>query len=359
VDSPTVIYRKTAYDTPQEVQVLLYQDAIQVYDHQTNAFITSLPFKSISHFTQQQDEVTVHFRNSDDVKLVLEDDHPLLPEIREAEKKPFLKPGGKVLVLTLIVIAGIILLNIIFSSVVADIGLRIITPEYETQLGEQMFSSTVPETLVDERRTAIIQTFADKLQLSDKYKIQVCVLRSRETNAYAVPGGHIVVYTGLLDKMESYDELVALLGHEVSHINERHTTRAILKEVSTKLFLIFFMDVSQVGGILLLNADKLRGLSYSRSLEREADEKGLEIMRRNKVDVNGMLKMFDRLKDADTTAAPDFLNTHPLTEKRIGYTRDNIRNGKQADAVIDPVLQELWLNLQAKEEAVNNDGPVE
>jgi predicted Zn-dependent protease len=118
------------------------------------------------------------------------------------------------------------------------------------------------------------------------------------------------------------------------------------------------MDVSQVGGILLLNADKLRGLSYSRSLEKEADENGLAIMRRNKVDVNGMLKMFNRLKEADTTATPDFLNTHPLTEKRIRYTKENIRNGKQADAVTDPVLQELWLNLQAKEEPVN-DAPAQ
>jgi beta-barrel assembly-enhancing protease len=359
VETSTAIYRKTAYDTPREVQVLLYQEAIQLYDINTNAFIVSLPLKTVSHFTQQDEDVTVHFKNSEDVKLVLEDDHPLLAEIKKVEKKSFLKPGGKVFILTIAVIGGILLLNVIFSSVVADIGLKIITPEYEKQLGEQMFNSTVPQTLVDERRTAIIQTFADKLNLSETYKIQVTVLRAREINAYAVPGGHIIVYTGLLDKMEGYDELAALLGHEVSHINERHTTRTILKELSTKLFLIFFMDVSQVGGILLLNADKLRSLSYSRSLEREADEEGLKIMQRNRIDVNGMLRMFNRLKEADTTATPGFLNTHPLTTKRIEYTKENIRNIRQPGAGIDPVLQELWLNLQKKEDEVNNDAPVE
>jgi predicted Zn-dependent protease len=359
VETSVAIYRKTAYDAPIEVQLLIYQEAIQLYDTNTNAFIVSLPLKLISHFTNNHEEVTIHFKNSDDLKLVLEDDHPLLPEISKVERRPLLKPGGKVFILTLAVIGGVILLNIIFSSLVADIGLKIITPDYEKQLGEQMFNATVPQTLVDERRTVIIQAFADKLNLSENYHIRVTVLRAREINAYAVPGGHIVVYTGLLDKMESYDELVALLGHEVSHINERHTTRSILKELSTKLFLIFFMDVSQVGAVLLLNADKLRELSYSRSLEKEADEEGLKIMQRNKIDVNGMLKMFNRLKEADTTETPVFLNTHPLTQKRIEYTRQNIRDIDQRDARTDPALQELWTHLQQKEDAVGEDAPAE
>ncbi len=344
------LYRKTAYDTPQEVKILLYQEAVQMYDVHTSAFISSILLKQLSHFTNEGDMVTVHFKHSEDIKLILEDDHSLLPKIRKAEKKPFLKPGGKVLVLTIAVITGILLLNILFSSIVASVGLRLIKPEYEKQLGDQMFNATVPQSLVDERRTATIQTFADRLQLSEKYKIKVTVLRKREVNAYAIPGGNIVIYTGLLDKMQHYDELVALLGHESSHINERHTTRSILKEASTKLFLIFFMDVSQIGGILLLNADKLRGLSYSRSLENEADEKGLEVMRKNKVDMKGMLRMFTRLKEADTLGTPDFLNTHPLTNKRIKNTKKLIDQSVQNDTKVDPVLQELWLNLQKKDD---------
>jgi predicted Zn-dependent protease len=357
MDQSIVIYKKTVYDSPVSVHILLYQEAIQLYDVQTAAFISSIPLKNVSHFTSEHEYVTIHFKHSDDVKLVMEDDHPLLPEIKQVEKKTLLKPRMKVLLLTGVVIAGIILLNILFSSIVADAGLKLITPQYEAELGEEMFNSTVPQSLVDERRTAIAQAFADKLRLSDKYHIQVCVLKAREINAFAIPGGHIVVYSGLLDKMQNYDEFVALLGHEGSHIIERHTTRAILKELSTKLFLIFFMDVSQVGSILLLNADKLRGLSYSRDLEREADEKGLLIMQRNRVDMNGMLQMFNRLKEADTVCTPAFLNTHPLTGDRIRYTTENINKAQQHNVNIDPVLQELWNNLQKKED--KNDDPAE
>lgn len=346
MEGPVAIYRKTAYETPQEVNLMVYQEAIQMYDVQSSAFVGSLPLKKLSHLTQEQETVIIHFKDDEDRKLVLDDDHPMLPEIRKAEKRPFLKPGGKVAVLTLVVIASILFLNHIFSSIVADIGLRLITPAYESELGAQMFQSAVPPTAIDGKRTAMIQSFADRLELSKQYKIQVSVMKSDELNAFAVPGGNIVVYSGLLEKLGSYEELVALLGHEATHINERHTTRSILKELSSKLFLIFFMDVSQVGAILLLNADKLRGLSYSRSLEQEADEKGLEIMRRNRVEMGGMLRLFETLKQADTLGTPDILNTHPLTEKRIRYTKDNIGAANQRDAVIDPELQRLWLQIK-------------
>ncbi len=345
MEEARAVYRKNAYEDPVEVKLMIYQEAIQMYDVVTSIYLSSLPFKQLSHFTQQQDEVVVHFKDNDDVKLILEDDHPLLPEIRKAEKKKWLKPGGKVAILTLAVIAAVIFFNYIFSSLVADIGLKLITPEYEAQLGDQMFQSTVSPTSLDGKRTAMVQSFANKLELSKTYNIQVSVLKSDEINAFAVPGGHIVIYSGLIDRMQGYDELVALLGHEVTHINERHTTRSILKELSSKLFLIFFMDVSQVGAILLLNADRLRGLSYSRSLEMEADEKGLALMRKNNVDANGMVRLFERLKAADTLSTPTLLNTHPLTDRRIRYTKENIQSNKQIISV-DPVLQQLWMNIK-------------
>ena len=346
MEDPKAIYWRNAYDAPLEVRLMIYQDAVQLYAIDSLVYLESLPFRKMSHLTEENEKVTIHFKHSDDIKLVLEDDHPLLPEIKKAQKKVWIKPGGKVAILTFIVIAVIIFLNFIFSSLVADVGLKLITPEYEAKLGDEMFQSAISPTLIDGKRTAMMQSFANKLQLSDKYNIQVSVIKSDDINAFAVPGGHIVVYSGLIDKMRYYEELVALLGHEASHINERHTTRAILKELSSKLFLIFFMDVSQVGAILLMNADRLRGLSYSRRLEREADEEGLKIMLKNKVNAKGMVKLFETLKQADTLYTPDILNTHPLTNKRIRYTKENIKRANQRDAVVDPELQQLWINIK-------------
>lgn len=346
MEQPKAIYRRNAYDAPLDVNLMIYQGAIQLYDASTLAYIDALPFKKMSHLTAENEEMIVHFRHSDDIKLVLDDDHPLIPEIKKAQRKVWIKPGGKVIILTVVVIAVILFLNFIFSSLVADVGLKLISREYESKLGDEIFQSAIPPTSIDGKRTAMMQSFANKLQLSSQYKIQVSVVNSKDINAFAVPGGNIIVYSGLIDQMRSYEELVALLGHEASHINERHTTRAFLKELSSKLFLIFFMDVSQVGAILLLNADKLRGLSYSRALEKEADEEGLKIMVKNKVDVNGMIRLFETLQLADTLQTPDILNTHPLTKKRIRYTRENIREYNQRNAVSDPELQQLWINIK-------------
>lgn len=348
MEEPKAIYRRNAYDAPQDVKLMIWQNAIQLYDVHTLAFIESVPLKKLSHLTEENESVIIHLKDTDDVKIILEDDHPLLPEIKKAQKKVWIKPGGKVAILTGVVIVVILFLNIVFSSLVADVGLKLITPEYEAKLGDEMFQSSIPLTAVDGKRTALIQSFANKLELSKKYKINVSVVESKDINAFAIPGGHIIVYSGLIEKMgNNYEELVALLGHEVSHINERHTTRAFLKELSSKLFLIFFMDVSQVGAILLLNADKLRSLSYSRGLEKEADEEGLNIMLRNKVNVNGMVQLFETLQKADTTGAPpDMLNTHPLTKQRIRYTKTNIRKANQRDAVVNAELQQLWVNIK-------------
>jgi beta-barrel assembly-enhancing protease len=234
MEDPKAIYRKNAYDTPLEVRLLIYQDALQLYDVDSLVFIESVPFRKMSHLTEEKEVVTIHFKHSDDIKIILEDDHSLLPEVRKAQKKVWLKPGGKVALLTTIVIAVIIFLNFIFSSLVADVGLKLITPEYEAKLGDEMFQSAIPPTSIDGKRTAMIQSFANKLELSKTYKIQVTVLKSDDINAFAIPGGNIVVYSGLIEKMRGYEELVALLGHEASHINERHTTRAFLKEISLR-----------------------------------------------------------------------------------------------------------------------------
>ncbi|HEX6914178.1 MAG TPA: M48 family metallopeptidase [Chitinophagaceae bacterium] len=346
MEQPVARYRKNAYDTPASVQLLLYQDAIQMYDTFTTSFIDSIPLRQIAEFTSREDEVTIHFRHNDDVKLVLDDDHPLLPEIRASVRKKWLKPGGKVAVLTAVVIASVIFLNYIFGVIVADIGLKLITPEYEAKLGDEMYQSAITPTMIDGKRTAMIESFSRRLKLSNTYNIRVSVVKSGEVNAFAVPGGHIVIYSGLIDKMKSHEELVALLGHEATHINERHTTRALLQDLSSKLFLIFFMDVSQVGAVLLLNADRLRGLSYSRRLETEADELGMKLMIRNKVSASGMVKLFHTLKQADTVSSTEILETHPLTDKRIRAAKRFINEHPQRDLRPDPELQRLWTSIR-------------
>lgn len=326
MDEAVAIYRKSVYEAPKEVRILIFQDALQLYDVLSQAYLLAIPLAYIDHLDEHITHTDIFFSHSDDMKLTLPKGHPLLEELKviaDKKLKVKLSNGQKVAILTAVVIAVIIGLYMLFMNLVPAIGLKLISKEKEIALGNQMFESAV-ENMADERKSEAIQHFAGALKLSNDYPVKVHVIISDEINAFAVPGGNIVVYTGLLNRMDNYDELVALLGHEVSHINERHSLKNILKSVSSTVFLsVLTGDASALGGTLLLNADKLRGLSYSRSLEREADLKGLEIMMQNNVDVYGMLRMFERLKEADKKhgAMPEILSTHPLTDARIQYTK--------------------------------------
>ncbi len=348
MDEAIALYRKSVYDGTREVRILIFQDALQLYDVLSQAYLVAIPLSYIHHVEEHLTHTDVFFSHSDDVKITLPKEHPLLEEIRSIAGKKVkfrLSTGKKVAILTIVVIASIIALYLLFINIVPSIGLKLISKEREIAIGNQMFDATI-QGMADERKSRAFQDFADQLKLSDEYPIKVHVVISDEINAYAVPGGNIVVYTALLNRMEHYSELVALLGHEVSHVNERHSLRSILKSISSTVFLsILVGDVSAVGGALLTNADKLRGLSYSRSLEKEADEEGLKVMQRNNVDVNGMLKMFERLKAADKGEVPMILSSHPLTDARIRYTKDQIKEISQDDTERKD-LEELWRQLK-------------
>ena len=86
-----------------------------------------------------------------------------------------------------------------------------------------MYQSMMQGETIDKERTKLLQEFARSMQLSNNYPIKLTVVKNKEVNAYAIPGGNIVVYSGILKAMRSPDELAALLGHETAHINERHS----------------------------------------------------------------------------------------------------------------------------------------
>jgi predicted Zn-dependent protease len=150
------------------------------------------------------------------------------------------------------------------------------------------------------------------------------VIKGEITNAFALPGGRIVVYTGILDKIKSYPELAALLSHEFTHINNKHTTKSLFRRLGSKVFLgLLFGRVSAVTGVVVDNADNLRSLKYSRRLEKEADIEGLNLLLKRQIDPAGFEQLFIHLKDsAPTNALPEFLGSHPDVNKRIRYINE-------------------------------------
>jgi len=214
--------------------------------------------------------------------------------------------------------------------------------------GNYVFQKLSTSIEFDNQRTKLLQDFVDQLHINTEFKIDAYIAKSSELNAFALSGGKFVIYTGLLDKIENEHQLTALIGHEVSHINERHVLKSISKNLSGALFLsIILGDVNAVYSIVLENAHAFSQLSFSRTLEKEADVFGLEIMKTNNVDLHGMPELFKILKDNHSIEIPSFLGSHPMLDDRITYT-ETVAN-EQNSFSENSILKEKWELLKVNE----------
>jgi predicted Zn-dependent protease len=158
---------------------------------------------------------------------------------------------------------------------------------------------------------------------SSKLYVHIILKLDRIINAFAAPGGYIVIHDGLLRKTETPEELAAVLAHEIQHVLQRHSTRAILRELSVGV--LFAAISGDAGGLqyALETVRTLGGLRFRRQDEAEADQKGLEMLQRARIDPDGMVAFFKTPKN-ESGDLPRFLNyvsTHPPTEDRIERLR--------------------------------------
>jgi beta-barrel assembly-enhancing protease len=217
---------------------------------------------------------------------------------------------------------------------------------YERQLGGQIYEAMLLEYDVDEEKTAALNSYLDALQTDLNYPITASVVKTDDVNAFAIPGGYVVVYAGILDKMENHEELAALLGHELAHVQRRHSLRAMTRSLSYfMLASLLFGDVSGIAAVLVDNASALRNLEYSRNLELEADRDGLALLRQNNLNPEGMLWLMERLQSGIELEQLEFLSTHPNTKERRKALEAQI-DENDGPYPAQPDLQFYWEQLK-------------
>lgn len=173
------------------------------------------------------------------------------------------------------------------------------------------------------------------------FSYQVRVLNSDVVNAFAASGGYIVVFRGLIDAAEDPDEVAAVLAHEIAHVEEHHVTEAMVRALGTQ---IVVDSLSGGGGDTVAGFGRsLLTTGYGRDAEREADARGLAILRRAGLHTGGMARFFRRLKamHGDLPTTLTFLSNHPSTEERIRATQPNAETGRTTMTAAD------WTALKA------------
>ena len=124
----------------------------------------------------------------------------------------------------------------------------------------------------------IVDTLSASLP-EQPYKFQIIVMDTPEVNAFAAPGGSIVVFRGLLEKVQTAEELAGILAHEMQHILHRHSTRMLLEHVSLGLLLGVIMgDANSAMKIGKEGAGLLGALHYGRQFEEQADAEGMRLI---------------------------------------------------------------------------------
>ena len=178
------------------------------------------------------------------------------------------------------------------------------------------------DATIDETKTKDINLFFQQLNIETSYPIHIVVVEDSIINAFAMPGGGIVVYDAMLQKLDKPEQLAALLSHEFSHVELKHATRNIFRTIAGSLFISMVLsDANGIANLVVENAHQLRNLKYSRELEHEADANGLNILKQNQLDATGMADLFLLLKLQQPFEPDELLSTHPELDSRIDFVK--------------------------------------
>jgi len=151
---------------------------------------------------------------------------------------------------------------------------------------------------------------------------EINTLETQELNAYAMPGGKIMVYSGLVNRLKlTDDELAAVIGHEISHALREHSRERVSQAYAQQIALQGIAAVTGVGEAAVDLASKVAdvtfALPHSRQQETEADRIGLELMARAGYDPHAAVSVWKKMLAADGSSPPQFLSTHPSPASRI------------------------------------------
>lgn len=230
---------------------------------------------------------------------------------------------------------------------VAKIIAHMIPVEQEAKLAEYVIPQFKREICNDEKAHRILQRLAERLLMAGKinHPVKVFYGATLTLNAFAIPGNVIIVYPGLISRMNSPEVLAGVMAHEIQHHVQRHITAHIVR--ATMMTAIWQAALGDFSGILVLDPStviQIATLKYSRDAEREADTKGAQLLEQAGIAVVPMLDFLDeldRLMGGDKI--PEFLVTHPL-KGRGERLRAQYGNVKTTQEVMS---QDDWNYLNA------------
>jgi len=235
---------------------------------------------------------------------------------------------------------------------------------------ETSISQSIAKELNDERNEVdeYLQLLAGKIipymDLPEDMTISVHYVDKDVVNAMATLGGHVMIYRGLLEKLANENTLVMLLGHEIGHVKLRHPVKAMGKGVVIGLVLSTVLGQSSDSvANVITDTSMLTMLSFNREQEEDADDEGIKVMNAYYNHVQSSTELFEVLNSehqAKDLNVPQFLSTHPDTERRIQHLNQlaQTNNWVQQGAIRpipDTIRKKLAEDKQTAEAALKKE----
>ncbi len=208
--------------------------------------------------------------------------------------------------------------------------------EWEESLGAQVMGEFEANNNICEGTAGVraMKRLTKRLAgvIDTDYRFRVTVVDSKVVNAFAGPGGYIVIYKGLITAAKSPDEVAGVLAHEMGHVIERHSTESIVRAAGLGLMVqILLGDPSGLIGVGVAAGELLVNLAYNRDAEAEADAVAVDILADSDTDASGLVRFLDRLatRESEDPGLMAFLLTHPQSAERAEAVRNSGQRGDQ------------------------------
>ena len=204
-----------------------------------------------------------------------------------------------------------------------------IPPEWERRLGQSAYQDFLVQQAVIQEGPSVAAVHEISQRLSEHipknpYTFEITVVKNDVVNAFALPGGYVVVFTGLLEKAQSGEEVAGVLSHEFNHVLRRHGLERIVKQLGIVAVLgIIFGDQQGLAGVMKQVGVELLSLKFGRAQETEADVTGLHLLHRARIDPAGMISFFQRLSELEQGRV-EWLSTHPMSAARAERLKKEI-----------------------------------
>lgn len=254
-----------------------------------------------------------------DARLAVEDSYVIRDVLPQTSRPP--RSRRLALILACLLGGGVLAGMVIGLAPLSKVLATLVPAGLERQWGQSIAQGLEGQMKACEGRDgnrvldALVRRLAEPLP-ADRREVRIHVLRSKDVNALALPGGEIILFSGLINKAEDPDELAGVLAHELTHIGERHVSAAMIRALGVGVFAT--MITGDASGVVASGLGAALAGAYTREDESAADMGATTLLEAAGIGSDGLARFFRRLETMEGRQGQvlAWLGTHPDSASR-------------------------------------------